>query len=96
MFSFQHDDYELIYRAFKNHQFLRSIMKAVIAGKLPLSALEAARKGRFADFDMAKAAMQHGVKSKRKADGFGAEGGVWKSVSASSITSDQFEVAIFL
>ncbi|XP_071165722.1 nucleoprotein TPR-like isoform X5 [Mytilus edulis] len=85
-----HEDYELIYRAFKNYQYQRSIRQAVMAGKLPLSALHMAKNGQIPDLKATYAALQQSLKSQKPHTSL-TEGGVWKAASTTSLASDLSE-----
>ncbi|CAC5371998.1 unnamed protein product [Mytilus coruscus] len=88
--TLQHEDYELIYRAFKNYQYQRSIRQAVMAGKLPLSALHMAKNGQIPDLKATYAALQS-LNSKKPHTGL-TDGGLWKAASSTSVASDKSEV----
>ncbi|XP_071165720.1 myosin-9-like isoform X3 [Mytilus edulis] len=88
--TLQHEDYELIYRAFKNYQYQRSIRQAVMAGKLPLSALHMAKNGQIPDLKATYAALQQSLKSQKPHTSL-TEGGVWKAASTTSLASDLSE-----
>lgn len=87
--TLQHEDYELIYRAFKNYQYQRSIRQAVMAGKLPLSALHMAKNGQIPDLKATYAALQS-LNSKKPHTGL-TDGGLWKAASSTSVASDKSE-----